>query len=110
MASLLVKFAEGEDLKHHVEGGLAYTLAQTLRTMDDLLSALTYAHQQNVVRRVLKLADLLMAAGGHIKLADFEMARIQDLGNAPRTLGTIVGTPKYMLPKQLESKPDICPN
>ena len=105
IAYLVMEFVEGEDLKHHLDAGFAYTLEQTLRIMADLLSALSYAHQQNVVHRDIKPANLLVIAGGHIKLADFGVARIQDSGDTTRTQGTIVGTLKYMSPEQLEGKP-----
>ena len=104
-AYLVMEFVQGEDLKHHLDAGLTYTLEQTLRTMGDLLSALSYAHGQNLVHRDIKPANLLVIAGGHIKLADFGVARIQDSGDATRSQGTIVGTLKYMSPEQLEGKP-----
>ena len=105
IAYLVMEFVQGEDLKHHLDAGLTYTLEQTLRIMGDLLSALSYAHGQNVVHRDIKPANLLVIAGGHIKLADFGVARIQDSGDATRSQGTIVGTLKYMSPEQLEGKP-----
>ena len=105
IAYLVMEFVEGEDLKHHLDAGHTYTLEQTLRIMADLLSALSYAHQQNVVHRDIKPANLLVIAGGHIKLADFGVARIQDSGDTTRTQGTIIGTLKYMSPEQLEGKP-----
>ena len=73
--------------------------------MGDLLSAPNYARQQNVVHQDIKPANLLVIAGGHIKLADFGEARTQDSGNATRTQGTVVGTLKYMSLEQLEGKP-----
>ena len=105
IAYLVMEFVEGEDLKHHLDNGQSYTLEQTQAIMADLLSALSYAHRQNVVHRDVKPANLLVIAGGHIKLADFGVARIQDSGDATRTQGTIIGTLKYMSPEQLEGKP-----
>ena len=92
VACLVMEFVQGEDLKHHLDAGHTYTPPQTLRIMADLLSALGYAHQQNVVHQ-------------DIKLANFGVARTQDPGDATRTRGTIVGTLKYMSPEQLEGKP-----
>ncbi len=105
IAYLVMEFVEGQDLKHHLDNGQAYTLEQTQVIMADLLSALSYAHQQNVVHRDIKPANLLVIAGGHIKLSDFGVARIQDSGDITRTQGTIIGTLKYMSPEQLEGKP-----
>ncbi len=105
IAFLVLEFVEGDDLKHHLDKGEVYTLAQTLGIMTDLLSALSYAHKQKIVHRDIKPANLLMQANGRIKLADFGVARIQDSGDATRTQGSIVGTLKYMSPEQLEGRP-----
>ena len=105
IAYLVMEFVQGDDLKHHLDRGEVYSLEQTLSIMADLLSALSYAHQQGVVHRDIKPANLLVIAGGRIKLADFGVARIQDSGDVTRTQGTIVGTLKYMSPEQLEGKP-----
>ena len=105
IAFLVMEFVQGDDLKHHLDKGEVYTLAQTLGIMADLLSALDYAHQQKIVHRDIKPANLLMQASGRIKLADFGVARIQDSGDATRTQGSIVGTLKYMSPEQLEGRP-----
>ena len=105
IAFLVMEFVEGDDLKHHLDRGEVYTLAQTLGIMGDLLSALSYAHEQKIVHRDIKPANLLVQASGRIKLADFGVARIQDSGDATRTQGSIVGTLKYMSPEQLEGRP-----
>ena len=104
-AFLVMEFVPGEDLKHHLDKGEVYTLQQTLGIMSDLLSALDYAHQQKIVHRDVKPANLLVQASGSIKLTDFGVARIQDSGDATRTQGSIVGTLKYMSPEQLEGRP-----
>jgi eukaryotic-like serine/threonine-protein kinase len=105
IAFLVLEFVEGNDLKHHLDSGEVFSLAQTLSIMSDLLSALAYAHKQNIVHRDVKPANLLVQASGRIKLADFGVARIQDSGDATRTQGSIVGTLKYMSPEQLEGRP-----
>ncbi len=105
IAFLVMEFIQGDDLKHHLDKGEVYTLAQTLSIMGDLLSALSYAHEQKIVHRDIKPANLLVQASGRIKLADFGVARIQDSGDATRTQGSIVGTLKYMSPEQLEGRP-----
>ncbi|MDB5891743.1 MAG: serine/threonine protein kinase [Polaromonas sp.] len=102
VAYLVMEFVYGEDLKHHLDRGQRHTLEQTLRIMADLLSALDYAHRQNIVHRDIKPANLLMQASGAIKLTDFGVARIQDAPDGTRTQGTMVGTLKYMSPEQVK--------
>lgn len=105
IAFLVMEFIRGDDLKHHLDKGELYSLEQSQRIMADLLSALDYAHRQNIVHRDIKPANLLIEPDGRVKLADFGVARIQDSGEATRTQGTIVGTLKYMSPEQLQGRP-----
>ncbi|WP_395058036.1 serine/threonine-protein kinase [Polaromonas sp.] len=105
MAFLVMEFIQGEDLKHHLDGGKRYSLEQSLAMMRELLSALDYAHRQSIVHRDVKPANLLIEADGRVKLTDFGVARIQDSGEATRTQGSMVGTLKYMSPEQVQGQP-----
>ena len=105
MAYLVMEFIQGEDLKQHLDGGKRYSLSQSLSMVTDLLSALDYAHRQNIVHRDVKPANLLIEANGRVKLTDFGVARIQDSGEATRTQGSMVGTLKYMSPEQVQGVP-----
>lgn len=105
MAFLVMEFIQGEDLKHHLDGGKRYSLEQSLTMMRELLSALDYAHRQSIVHRDVKPANLLIEADGRVKLTDFGVARIQDSGEATRTQGSMVGTLKYMSPEQVQGQP-----
>jgi serine/threonine-protein kinase len=103
-AFLVMEYIQGDDLKHHLDRGVRYSLEQSLKIIRDLLSALDYAHKQGIVHRDIKPANLLMEPGGRVKLTDFGVARIQDSGEATRTQGSMVGTLKYMAPEQVQGQ------
>ena len=103
-AFLVMEYVQGDDLKQHLDKGDVYSLEKTLGIMGDLLSALDYAHRQNIVHRDIKPANLLIEPSGRAKLTDFGVARIQDSGDATRTQGSMVGTLKYMSPEQVQGQ------
>jgi eukaryotic-like serine/threonine-protein kinase len=104
MPFLVMELIIGEDLKQYLDAGQRYSLEQSVRMMTDLLSALDYAHQQKIIHRDVKPANMMILANGQLKLTDFGVARIQDSGEATRTQGGVVGTLKYMSPEQVEGK------
>jgi eukaryotic-like serine/threonine-protein kinase len=61
--------------------------------------ALHHAHQEGVVHRDVKPANLMVDAAGHLWVTDFGLAQVH---NDPRltTTGALVGTLRYMSPEQ----------
>jgi serine/threonine protein kinase len=65
--------------------------------------ALEYAHEQGVVHRDVKPANLLVDSHGHLWISDFGLAQFQ--GDAGLTVsGDVVGTLRYMSPEQALAK------
>ncbi len=73
-----------------------------------LLDALAHAHARGVIHRDLKPANVLICTDEDlrpgIKLADFGLAHLLDLGDRTAARGPTAGTPHYMAPEQVQGR------
>jgi eukaryotic-like serine/threonine-protein kinase len=93
----------GEELARSLEAGQRMALPQVVQVMEQLLSALAYAHEKGVVHRDMKPSNVFVLRDGTIKVVDFGLARIE-ASNLTET-GTLLGTPAYMSPEQFLGLP-----
>jgi serine/threonine-protein kinase len=73
-------------------------LGDVVSIMLQLCAALDYAHEQGVIHRDIKSANLLITSDGKLKITDFGIARL-DTSNLTM-VGSIIGTPNSMAPEQ----------
>ena len=100
-----MEYVEGANLQQMIRGpGLAPM--QALVILGGVCDALAYAHGKGVVHRDIKPANVMVSVEGHVKVADFGLARLTDptasIEQAGYTVtGTIIGTLDYMAPEQM---------
>jgi len=107
---LLMEFVDGVNLRQLLETE-RMTSREALAMVPQVCDALQYAHDQGVVHRDIKPANILLDRRGHVKIADFGLARLRGKQEADaRTAsasaeegtrtGQVLGTPRYMAPEQ----------
>ena len=85
--------------------GQTFLWEQLHPLVEQLCSALAYAHQLRVVHRDLKPSNLMLTETDQLKLADFGISRMMsDTETRMHVRKQVSGTLLYMSPQQLEGK------
>jgi serine/threonine-protein kinase len=102
-AYIAMELLRGRHLVDYVASARLLPQAIAIEVTARLADALHYAHQQGVVHRDVKPANVMFdPPSGELKITDFGIARLTDAGRT-RT-GIVLGTPSYMSPEQLQGR------
>ncbi|MBQ6564137.1 MAG: Stk1 family PASTA domain-containing Ser/Thr kinase [Clostridia bacterium] len=101
---LVMEFVSGRTLKQIIqEKGRLSSKSATQITIR-ILSALQHAHENGIIHRDIKPQNILVNTEGHVKVADFGIARIAN--SATLTKGDVVmGSVHYFSPEQASGQP-----
>jgi len=97
---LVMEFVQGKTLAEKLANQGMLSIKEILRIGAQIAEGLAAAHQQGLVHRDVKPANVLLENGvERVKVTDFGLARAVDDVGMTRT-GDLSGTPQFMSPEQ----------
>ena len=106
MPFLVLDYAPSGSLRGRHPKGSQIPLAIVIGYLRELVPALQYAHDQDILHRDIKPDNILIGQHGELLLSDFGIALLSRTGKTstqgPMSTG---GTPHYMAPEQFRGRP-----
>jgi len=107
---IIMPYMPGGTLREYIAAHGCLTLHEAQWYLEQIASALDYAHEHGCVHCDVKPANILLDSDGSVVLSDFgiaHMMRRDIISEEPstRSLGTLMGTPDYISPEQALGQP-----
>jgi serine/threonine-protein kinase len=105
MSYLAMEYVDGDSLKERIQQRKTVDPESAVALLLQLCDGLEAIHDQGVVHRDVKPANVLIDRSGTVKLCDFGLAFTEGVTLTRLTeSGASMGTPEYMAPEQIEGK------
>ena len=100
---IVSEFLQGGDMFYHMHHSTINFTENTVKFyIIELILAIEFFHENNVIYRDLKPENILMNSEGHIKISDFGLSK--KLENQKDKAYTLCGTLQYLAPEILKNK------
>jgi serine/threonine-protein kinase len=103
MVYMTMELLDGTDLGSKAESH-RFSVREAVGIALQVAEALGFAHDRGVVHRDVKPANIMLMAGGRVKIMDFGIARMRS-SDLKTATGLMMGTPRYMSPEQVAGRP-----
>ena len=97
---LVMDLLNGGDLRFHISRYRKFSEEQTRFFIANMIYALEYIHENNVIHRDIKPENLVLEDKGYCRITDFGIAK----ENMPDNSSETSGTPGYMAPEVMKSR------
>jgi serine/threonine protein kinase len=98
---IAMELVSGGDLSQHASSDRLLPVADVLQIGFKCCGALNYAFAEGIVHRDIKPANIMIASGTDVKISDFGSALLK---RTQVVQTSIMGSPYYMSPEQIEDK------
>jgi serine/threonine protein kinase/alpha-tubulin suppressor-like RCC1 family protein len=101
--ALVMQMVPGRTLKRALQEDGPFTAERAEDVLRDIARALAYAHRCGIVHRDVKPENIFLdEVTGRALLSDFGVARSLEGSTELTATGTVIGTPTYMAPEQID--------
>jgi hypothetical protein len=102
---IVMEFLRGTSLGARAASPLPMPLEAKLDVIAQLCDALNYAHEQGIIHRDVKPANVFILTDGTVKLLDFGIAKLTS--STLTRKGDVLGSASYMSPEQVAGSDTI---
>ncbi|MBO3745692.1 protein kinase [Streptosporangiaceae bacterium NEAU-GS5] len=102
---IAMRYVEGSDMRRLVQATGPLPVARANRLFTQIASALDAAHDNGLVHRDVKPANILVTETDHVYLTDFGLTKSTSAEAGLTSHGHFMGTPRYVAPEQIRGLP-----
>ena len=96
---LVMEYVNGKTLKQVIQEKGRLSASAACQITIRILSALQHAHSKGIIHRDIKPQNILIDQEGHVKVADFGIARIANSSTLSKS-DSVMGSVHYFSPEQ----------
>jgi serine/threonine protein kinase len=96
---IVMEFLRGQDLSKRMRAEPPLMLEQKIDIIAELCTGIHFAHEQGVIHRDVKPANIWLVPDGSVKLLDFGIAKFAS--STMTRQGSVLGSISYMPPEQI---------
>jgi eukaryotic-like serine/threonine-protein kinase len=98
---IVMEFVDGVTLRDIVHTDGPMPPKRAIEVIADACQALNFSHQNGIIHRDVKPANIMISTSNAVKVMDFGIARaIADSGNSVTQTAAVIGTAQYLSPEQ----------